>query len=213
MERALDLEPELRAMLARLWEARGAPPPIAPFTPAEVRQAERALGSFVPDAILAFLAATYRRPAALVGLTQQTIELGETTFERELPEVAVADVYGDWPAFAAVFGPTCDRTSTEVRVLDMKKWVFAKPEPLASWLRWRFSGEDAVDFDVAPSAESLAAFTPSIAPPRSEDARKVRHAKLGVGRVVRELGDRLELDFGEGGVRTLLARFVEPVDR
>ena len=38
----------------------------------------------------------------------------------------------------------------------------------------------------------------------------VVHAKFGRGRVLREIGDKLEIDFGEAGVRTLLAKFVVP---
>ena len=43
-----------------------------------------------------------------------------------------------------------------------------------------------------------------------DSGRMVTHAKFGPGRVLREFDDKLEIDFGAAGVKTLQARFVTP---
>jgi len=56
----------------------------------------------------------------------------------------------------------------------------------------------------------LAGFEPGVEM-AEDDSRKVMHKKFGEGEILRELegGAKLEIRFGDGQVRTLLARFVE----
>lgn len=103
------------------------------------------------------------------------------------------------------------------------------PRGLARWLKdaamadlWELLVElravDPEDDEPLPPAarpDAGVPLTPRLVPQRATilaAAPGVQHAKFGVGRVLRATGagpDRkLEIDFGAGGVRTILARFV-----
>ncbi|MBA3548712.1 MAG: hypothetical protein H0T76_19675 [Nannocystis sp.] len=102
------------------------------------------------------------------------------------------------------------------------------PRPLPRWLRdvpmadlWEVLHElqavDAGQDEPPPAArvEVGVPLTPRLVPHRStvlQAAPRVQHPKFGVGRVLRATGGgsdrKLEIDFGGGGVRTILARFV-----
>ena len=114
-----------------------------------------------------------------------------------------------------------------------KIWLFAQGavlsrEALDSWLRsvtelllddlelsagqWRRIADDAMSARFVPRLVAAAAATAAPA-----GLRRVLHPKFGEGAVLREIQEgpesKLEIDFGEGGRRILLARFVRALDR
>jgi tetratricopeptide (TPR) repeat protein len=66
----------------------------------------------------------------------------------------------------------------------------------------------AVELGIDDAAELLRAHTPA----PSASSQRVSHAKFGEGVILRRLpGDKLEIEFGAGGTKILLERFVKPI--
>ncbi len=102
-------------------------------------------------------------------------------------------------------------------IWDHEKWVAVPAfglETIEALVRGRFAGihrEDAhgpLDLDTPPSPMALEAFTPCVVVPPAAAERFVVHPKFGEGRVLRAFEGKLDIDFGEQGIKTLLERFV-----
>jgi hypothetical protein len=63
-----------------------------------------------------------------------------------------------------------------------------------------------IDLEASVPAEALAEFAPALV---TVAPKRVAHAKFGEGTIVRDLGDKVEVDFGVHGVRRLLAAYVK----
>jgi hypothetical protein len=223
-ERALSVAPPLRRLLARVHEV------LAPGSALQVRADELAaveaeLGSVVPDAVIAFLLARGRTLGLLVELTRERNAYAEATHGPAVAgdprgRLVIVDSFGDWPRTSVGYRPTRERSEPMLVRWDWKKWVAwsAYPETIEVYLREHFAAGEptapasrpGVDLTVAPGDDALARFSPRIVAPLPAVERFVVHPKFGRGRVRRDLGDRLEIDFEDGGTRVLLARFVTP---
>lgn len=221
VRRALALSDELRALVAALYASRREPSRLA-FAVGELEATEESLGSVIPDAVMGLLLASAWSLGRLVGLTDARNEYARVVHGPELGKQArrdliVFDTWGDWPTISAGYRPTRDRSEPPIVIWDWKKWApfdGRKQTTVASYLRdWLTleRPELAPLFEAPVAADALAAFHPVLeeaTPLVAAAAREVQHPKFGRGRVIAERGDKLEIDFGEHGVRTLLARFV-----
>lgn len=222
--RSLALDEPLRVLLARLWEVTPATTSSrCAVRASELEAAEASLKSAIPDVVLAYAIATRVPPSALVERTRERYAHAEATWSRAIahaPEsrLVVIASWGEWPRFSVGFRPTKHRTAPPLVVWDWKSWCavegkggIADVEVLARTDVRDGEDEAPVDVDSPPSAAALAAFVPVVEADPPSVERFVVHAKFGRGRVLRELGDKLEIDFGDHGCRTLLARFVTAV--
>lgn len=210
------LSHDLHARLARLWEAKGRPA-LVPIVDSELAEAEKAVGSVIPDQVLGLLVAMQRTPYAVVDATESLRAYRDAIEDtgRAGHTLPIAfDTWGDYPSYSAGFEPTRDPREAALVIWDWKKWAPLPPrgghETIESFLEMRYGegSKDDIDFSVPPSQRALAAFAPEIIEKPVPQQRFVRHSKFGVGRVLRELPDRLEIDFGEHGTRTVLPTFV-----
>lgn len=219
--RSLAVDEPLRRLLARLWEVTTATTSSrCAVRASELEAAEASLQSAIPDVVLAYAIATRVPPSALVERTRERYAHAEATWSRAIahqPEsrLVVIASWGEWPRFSVGFRPTKHRTAPSLVVWDWKSWCAVEGkggipdiEVLARTDVRDGDDEAPVDVDSPPSSAALAAFVPIVEADPPPVERFVVHAKFGRGRVVREIGDKLEIDFGEHGCRTLLARFV-----
>ena len=228
--RALDLSPELHALLARVHELK-APRTRCAFTEPKLAAIEQALISVVPDAVLAVLLAQGTVLDRLVALTGERFDFAEATHGRSVAQntkgrLIVLDSYGDWPRWSVGFRPTRDRTEPRLVTWNWKSWTelprgdlgvgsvkVGDREPMRAYLLRRLGGQDAdgapLDLASPASEEALGRFRPVIEAQVPQPSRElfVLHPKFGRGRVLRENGEQLEIAF-DSGKRTLLRRFV-----
>lgn len=209
----------LRRTLAAVRRASGVGPIEVAFD--SVSAVERELGCAIPNGVLAFLAATGRSPGAPVPITDEIDGFYEASdaapkdWRREFRFDHVAfDGWGDWPRYYACWARGANRGDETARVWDMKAAAFfdriVEDRTLDAVLRFRYELDAKALASLDP--QEIAAFCPAIVPPEPERVRRVHHAKFGLGVVSRVLeSDKLEIDFGDAGVRVLLSRFVTDV--
>jgi hypothetical protein len=224
--RHLEVSSELRGLLAQVRQVR-APMSRLAVRAGKLAHVERAIGSVVPDAVIAFLVAIGEPLERVIAQTAERATFAETTFEgvrgRAVAASARSDLItfdraGDWPVISCGFRPTTDRGEPALVMWDWKSWTAlpASPPPtLARYVReWYALGDGdrlpPIGLTAAPSPEVLAAFDPVIEDREAIETapREVEHAKFGKGRVLREIDGKLEIDFGDAGIKTLLSRFV-----
>jgi hypothetical protein len=111
------------------------------------------------------------------------------------------DAWGDWPRFYALFARK--PSAKPIAVLNLKHITLEHFASVADYMDWRWSG--AVDL----SASIEDAVEPQIRRAVSPPQRRVVHEKFGVGVVLRDAEGKLQIDFGDAGVKTLAARFVK----
>ncbi len=203
--------------------------PDRPFTVdlGALAAAEAALGARLGDDALALLAAGSRVLARRFGITVE--ELGahtERAREAGCPRSLVAIGSAGRDSFVCV--STAAGAGERPRIWSYTTGSMANREPLDTWLRAVI--EHALDdlelsegqWRRIESDEAGARFVPRLIagdPMAAPDAaiRRVSHPKFGEGAVVREIHEgaepKLEIDFGAGGRRILLARFVRELDR
>jgi hypothetical protein len=211
MERELEIESTLRCLLAEVWRQCGgtATQLIAPVDLAAV---EQAIGSVVPDAIVALAIARGITLAPLVESTSAMTSFAATTHGRKAPFVAI-ETWGEWPAFSVGFERTRERGEPTLQVWDWKTWTHWSDHPIrtvADFVQHRLAGSDADSPMVLGPLGSGEEFTPRIGEPPRAAARFVSHAKFGRGEVLAEIEGKLRIAFADGE-RTLLARFVSDV--
>lgn len=222
----IPISASLRALLARLREARGAPAHEAALDRGAVLDAERELGSVIPDAVLALLAAIGRTPAALVDETALLHDYAQSfepparsTARLAIRGLVALDHWGEWPVSSLVYAKSDDRSLDRFATWDWKRWVRlpGAETDLAAFVRFRYGGLGAdgepLDLDRPPSRDALDGFAPALVTPEPPPERWVRHPKLGVARVVRELGDKTEIQLESGAIKVFLTRALEPIER
>jgi len=180
----------------------------------EVRNCMRLLDVPLGDTVWAFLAngdnRTLRLDPRLSLIPNYTEEAHAAGMPRGLICVGkIPDRYyfGMPPSGAYVeLYPLDDR---EMRQLPLAEWLDEQIAQMTETLHESDDDDLKGRAFQSISAEDLAAFEPGVE--MSEDqSRKVTHKKFGAGEILRELeGDKLEIRFDDGQVRTLLARFVE----
>jgi hypothetical protein len=220
--RSLVIAPSLLAKLARVWELGGMRAPLA-IDEHALAEAERELGSVMPDEVLGLLAARGEVPARLVENTAERHLHASSTWSRSVARdpaaaLVVIESFGDHPRYSFGYRPTPERTSPAIVVWDWKSWTRWADHPArtvellvdehlagrgAAW-----TDGDPVALGATPSAAALAAFAPAIVRPEPTPDRFVIHTKFGRGRVLREVEGTLEIEFEAHGTRKLLARFV-----
>jgi len=164
------------------------------------------LGHDVPDDVLAYLAALGISLATALEGEGEIESFYEAQEERDWRKHAhydhvPFDAWGDWPRMYAMF----ERTSDAIGVLNIKTMTIDRFASMGHYIDWRWG--DQVNFD---EAVDIADFKPAItrAPPKG--ARRVVHVKFGTGTVLAEAEGKLQIDFGEHGIKTIAEKFVSP---
>lgn len=181
----------------------------------EVRNCMRLLDKPLSDTVLAFLAngdnRTLRLDPRLPLIPSYTKEAHAAGMPRGLVCVGrVPDRYyfGMPPSGANVHLYPID--DADERQLPLTDWLDEQIAVMTEALH--ATEDDDIKGRVFQTItdEDLEAFAPGVEM-AEDDSRKVTHQKFGDGEVLRELegGEKLEIRFGDGQVRTLLARFVQ----
>lgn len=157
----------------------------------------------IPPAVLAYMAASGEPMRNLIVLDEQLEAFfaagNEPLWKRRAGFAHVSfTAWGDWPRFHAVFDP---RGAISVFWL---KTASLEPSTMEKVLRDRWP---EVDRGASTDAVCLPAVRRAIAPP----TRQVIHPSFGKGAVLSEDDGKLRIDFGDKGIKTLLARFVTDV--
>jgi hypothetical protein len=207
IDRELELNDELRALLAGVWRQCGSGALV--IAPADLAAVEQAIGSLVPDAIVALAIARGVELAPIVEHTERMASFAATTHRLKAPFVAI-DTWGEWPTTSVGFVRTQERGAPELQVWDWKTWTRWSDHPIrtvADFVRHRLAGDDAEAPIVLGELGSGEAFRPEIGTPPAAAKRWVMHAKFGRGEVLGEREGKLRIAFADGE-RTLLPRFV-----
>lgn len=212
--RTLELSASLKRRLVHLRHLTGAEQ--APeLKEAEVMLAQQVLGRSLGDAFLALLA---NHDKALEAYDLDVQRLPARTKEAHVAGLPFGFVaLGRDPESDAIVGAT--PLGTQVIVLAGGPEQEARQLPVEAWLDELIAEEieklrdDETDEKArvykTVTAKDVESFAPALTRPTRGERRHVKHAKFGVGEVLRELegGSKLEIRF-EGGTKTLMARFV-----
>jgi hypothetical protein len=207
-DRELELDPPLRALLAEVWK-QCAGSGVQTIAAADLATVEGALGSAVPDAIVALVIARGLTLASIVEHTSAIASFASATHGLQAPFVAL-ETWGDWPATSVGFARTRGRGAPRLRVWDWKTWTAWTDHPIrtvADFVHHRLAGDDAHEPIVLAAVGSGEGFRPRIVAPPPAATRFVQHAKFGRGEVLEERDGKLRIAFADGE-RTLLPRFV-----
>lgn len=204
---------KLRATLTLYRLRRGiTAPPLLEL--GDVRAVETKLGTRVPDAVWAWLAATGRDPHQVLTLTADARE------EAALPRRFVA--FGCDRRDGVYY--CVERDAHGMRCCSVWEWqqqqAAERWHDVASFVRARHDlavgplAHGLYESERARFERELAAFWPALAETEAhqQQARCVSHPRFGHGVVVRELPGppaKLEIDFGSLGRKLLLATFVQ----
>jgi hypothetical protein len=145
----------------------------------------------IPDELLAYCAAI----GSMTMLLADNAEIRD-----EHPSIGDSIAFDAWGDSYAIYSPN----SHMFAVLDRNTSALDHCSSIADVLLRRLDSDGE-----SPSDEDLAAFQPVIAR-AATNARRVVHAKFGTGTVLRSLEGKLEIDFGEHGIKVLAERFVKP---
>ena len=210
-DRELELDDALRALLAEVARhCAGVRREV--IDPVDLAAVEQAIGSVVPDAVVALAIARGITLAPLVEHTSTLASFAASAHGVRAPFVAI-ETWGTWPKFSVGFERTRDRGAPALQVWDWKTWTRWTDHPIGSvtdFVRHRLAGSDADAPLVLSALDSGAAFRPKIGAAQRDAARFVVHAKFGRGEVLEEIEGKRRIAFADGE-RTLLARFVTNV--
>ena len=210
--KSLELPNPLKRRLLHLRILSGTETPPVLSGP-EVRNCMRLLEMPLGDGVLALLAngdsRTLRMDPRLTHVPQYTREAHGAGLPRGL--LCLGKLPNHYfavpPSGAYVHLHPID--DAESRQLPLEQWLDEQIAILIEQLRDVETEEKARVFHTI-NEEELAAFAPGVEL-SAEGSRTVTHAKFGEGEVLREVdgGTKLEVRFGDGQVRMLLARFVQ----
>lgn len=225
----IDISPEVRDALIRILTLEATPKKTAidpsPILSLEaVDTLEAYLRARMPDDALAIYAA--RTPALKVFDLAKIGTLSEEAWEGGLSKARI--VLGPWGKLFVCI-PRRPEKGYPLRVtfFDPDDHTEANPSTLAEWLDRVFEAlvdqraedfdEDDLFFDEDESAPEEVSWVPrlerTVILPSTHDekaGRRVRHARFGEGVIRRSLpeGGKLEIDFGDAGVKVLVAKYV-----
>ena len=232
----LAVSPEVSHGLARLL-AQGKTDPAA-IDPAPVLSLEAVdtledyLRARMPDDALAIFAAR-----ALDGFDLAKVgTLSESAWGSGLSKARI--VLGSWGKHLVCIPRRPERGyALRVTFYDPEDSTESNPSTIAEWLDRVLESmvDDTVEdldletgaggtdgWDAIERAADRITWTPRLertvvlppAPGEEKAGRRVRHARFGEGVVTRALpeGDKLEIDFGDVGVKVLVAKYVEELD-
>lgn len=227
----LEVSPEVSQGLARIltFESARSDSAVerAPILSLEaVDTLEDYLRARIPDDALALFAA---RSRTLAGFDLAKVgALSEDAWGTGLSKARI--VLGVWGKHLVCIPRRPERGyPLRVTFYDPEDQTEANPSSLAEWLDRVLEtvdqvSEDELDLESAESWDADEApadltWTPRLertvvlpaAPGEEKAGQRVRHARFGIGVVKRALpeGDKLEIDFGDVGVKVLVAKYVE----
>ncbi len=215
--RPLELTQGLKRRLLHLRQLTGTHTPPT-LDAGEVAAAERELGVKLDDPVLALLAnrddALGAHEVSLRNLGTHTRELRDASGDESLIGLG-RDPEGSFIVGIPPTGGVLSFVALEggaVRQLAPEAWLDELVAIEIEKLRDVETEEKARVFKVL-SDDEVRAFVPAMITDETS-RRRVEHPKFGRGEVLREFegGVKLEVRFGDGSTRTLLARFVRPAD-
>jgi hypothetical protein len=201
--RELDLADDLRALLGALHASRAAGRSVL-VPPVDLEGIEEAIGSFVPDAVLALSVAGGASLSKVVEDTASYDSFSRTTHGKP-GRLVVIETWGEWPATSVGFEPTKSRREPKLIVWDWKTWTADTSlgiSSVADYVRVRVVPEGQA---LTPLADA-SGFRPAVGAAAPVE-RFVVHAKFGRGRVLGTEDGKLRIAFPDE-TRTLLAKFV-----
>lgn len=214
----LPVSPELRAALVAI--RRDAKIGRAPEVELRaVTDLETHLAGAIPNDLLVTFLATGRSLGELLPLTRSIGEfydaMNQPNWEKrfKFAHVVFDDTYNpDEGPLCCPLGNGAPATIVHWFTRKGESWkpTFLDPatSPFVAYCHWKYPD---VDFTAKVSPADLQAFVPALAKPTAATLRRVKHPKFGEGVVKSALDGKLEIDFGAGGVRKLLASTVEDV--
>ena len=200
--RELDLTEPVRALVGALHAERAAGRSVL-VPPEDLAGVEEAIGSVVPDAVLALAVAGGASLSKLVEHTASYDSFSQTTHDKP-GRLVVIETWGEWPATSVGFKPTKSRREPKLLVWDWKTWTADTSSGITSvadYVRVRVLGESVLE----PLADG-SGFRPAVGAAAPVE-RFVVHAKFGRGRVLDAEDGKLRIAFADE-TRTLLAKFV-----
>ncbi len=228
----LYLTPEVRDALIRILTLEASPQSAIDPSPILSLEAvdtlEEYLRARMPDDALAIYAA--RTPALAVFDLAKIGTLSEQAWGEGLSKARI--VLGTWGKVLVCI-PRRPEKGYPLRVtfFDPDDHTEANPSTLAEWLNRVFENileqrvqnidDDDLFFGEEEQAGEGLAWYPrlerTLVMPVARDekaGRRVRHARFGEGVIRRSLseGDKLEIDFGDVGVKVLVAKYVTELD-
>ena len=180
----------------------------------DVRNCMRLLEMPIGDVVLALLAngdrRTLRMDPRLKLIPSYTREAHEAGLGRGLLCIGKLPkhYFGIAPGGTLVYlHPTDD---AEPRQVTLDEWLDEQIALMVEHLHESEDDDEKGRVFQSITDEEIEAFVPGVEL-AEEGSRTVTHAKFGEGEVLRELegGEKLEIRFADGQVRTLLARFVQ----
>ncbi len=207
----LQIESSLKRRLLHLRVITGTPTP-AEVCADDVERVERTIGRELSDPILALMAngdpALARHEIALGFLETHAESLRAQRGPRGLIAIGKEDKSGGVIAIAPLGGRLCiwDVGNSGVRELPLLEWLDELISLEKEALRHE-EGEDRARLIAKVNDEDVETFVPALT--AAAEQERVEHPKFGSGKILREFdGEKLEIEFADGSVRTLLARFV-----
>jgi hypothetical protein len=200
MDEIIQCDAEVATLLVQLRRALWRSSQPARLDSRVVEDAIEKLGP-LPSELLAYCAAI----GSMAMLLSENDELvafytanEQAGWDRELGDFLAFDSWGDWPRSYAMYAPS----ERAFGIFALKTTTLQRMPTLAAMVATR------LDSPTAPTAEELATFQPSIHRVQLA-ARRVVHAKFGTGTVLAAREGKLEIDFGEHGIKLLAERFVK----
>lgn len=199
MDAIITCDAEVRAVLVQLRRELWRSSQPAHLDSRVVEDAVAKLGP-LPGELLGYCAAI----GSMAMLLSENDELAafytaneQAGWDRELGDFLAFDAWGDWPRSYAMYSPS----ERVFGIFDLKTTSLERMPTLAAMVTRR------IDTSTPPTAEELATFQPTVGRPQIA-VRQVVHAKFGTGTVLAAREGKLEIDFGEHGVKLLAERFV-----
>ena len=204
MARELRITEETRAALARVWQLKAKPSLV--IDTGAIDAVKDALKCTVPDEVLALFVPEGASLAVMPALTLEVTTSFDATHgkghwrtELGFDHVVFARLPSDdsEPLYASF------RRGAEP---TLALWDARKPQP---------GGQPITIEDYAKrrwgelAAVNAKSFVPVIDVPPPPPARKVVHPTFGEGTVLDQRDDKLRIDFGSSGIKTIAERFVK----
>lgn len=205
MARELRITEETRGVLACVWQLKAKPSLV--IDTAAVAAVKDALKCTVPDEVLALFAAEGASLAVMPALTLEVTTFFDATHGKGHWRT---ELQFDHVVFARLPSDDAEPLYASFRRGDsptLALWHARSPQPggiaitIEDYAKRRWGELPEVDGR---------AFKPVVDLPPPPPARQVIHPTFGQGRVLDQRDDKLRIDFGAAGIKTIAERFVKP---